>query len=75
MNCSPDVYQISSTLQKDVKDTRDYIRRITCYENDRYYSETKWHWCIHGTKMSNSNEGRRNKHFFASDLMKTIKGV
>ena len=36
VNYSPDVYTISSILNKDLKDKRDHFRRQVEYENLRY---------------------------------------
>ena len=42
INYSPNVYTISTILNKDLKDTRDYLRRKVEYENLRYTLKIKW---------------------------------
>ena len=73
VNYSPDVYTISSILQKDLKDTRDYLRRKVEYENLRYTLKLNGVEVQTEEKMNNPNKIRKSKRFFASDLIKVNK--
>ena len=70
VNYSPDVYTISSILNKDLKDTRDYLRRKVEYENLRYTLRLNGVEVQTGRKMNNPDRIRKSKRFFASDLIK-----
>ena len=73
VNHSPDVYTISSILNKDLKDTRDYLRRKVEYENLRYTLKLNGVEVQTERKMNNPDRERNSKHFFASDLIKVNK--
>ena len=73
VNHSPDVYTISSILNKDLKDTRDYLRRNVEYENLRYTLKLNGVEVQTERKMNNPDRIRKSKRFFASDLIKVDK--
>ena len=73
VNYSPDIYTISSILNKDLKDTRDYLRRKVEYENLRYTLKLNGVEVQTERKMNNPNRERKSKRFFASDLIKVNK--
>ena len=66
VNYSHDVYTISTILNKDLKDTRDRLRRTVQYENLRYTLQ------INGVErtMNNPDRERKSERFFASDFIK-----
>ena len=73
VNYSPDVYTISTILNKDLKDTRDHSRRIVQYENLRYILKLNGVEVQTERKMNNPDRERRSKRFFAGDLNKVDK--
>ena len=70
VNYSPDVYTISTILNKDLKDTRDHLRRVVQYENLRYTLKLNGVEVQTERKMNNPDRERKSKRFFASDLIK-----
>ena len=70
VNYSPDVYTISTILNKDLKDTRDHLRRIVQYENLRYTLKLNGVEVQTERKMNHPDRERKSKRFFASDLIK-----
>ena len=70
VNYSPDVYTISTILSKDLKDTRDHLRRVVKYENLRYTLKLNGNEVQTERKMNNPDRERKSKRFFASDLIK-----
>ena len=70
VNYSPDVYTISTILNKDLKDTRDHLRRVVQYENLRYTLKLNGNEVQTERKMNNPDRERKSKRFFASDLIK-----
>ena len=73
VNYSPDVYTISSILNKDLKDTRDHLRRTVQYENLRYTLKLNGVEVQTERKLNNPDKIRNSKRFFASDLIKVDK--
>ena len=73
VNYSPDVYTISSILNKDFKDTGDHLRRKVEYENLRYTLKLNGVIVQTERKMNNPDRERKSKRFFASDLIKVNK--
>ena len=73
VNYSPDIYEVSSILEKDVKDEKEYRRRTIQYKNPRYPLKLNNIEVEIEQKMNNPNKERRSKRFFASDLQKVNK--
>ena len=73
INYSPDIYEVSSTLEKDVKDEKDYRRRTIQYENPRYTLKLNGIEVETEQKMNYPDKERRSERFFASDLQKVNK--
>ena len=73
VNYSSDVYTISTILNKDLKDTRDHLRRSVQYENLRYTLKLNGVEVQTERKMNNPDRERKSKRFFASDLIKVDK--
>ena len=73
VNYSPDIYEVSSILEKDIKDEKDYRRRTIQYENPRYTLKLNGIEVETEQKMNNPDKERRSKRFFASDLQKVNK--
>ena len=73
VNYSPDIYEVSSILEKDVKDEKDYRRKTIQYENPRYTLKLNGIEVETEQKVNNPNKERRSKRFFASDLQKVNK--
>ena len=73
VNYSPNVYTISTILNKDLKDTRDHLRRTVQYENLRYTLKLNGVEVQTERKLNNPDRERKSKQFFASDLIKVDK--
>ena len=73
VNYSPDIYEVSSILEKDIKDEKDYRRRTIQYENPRCTLKLNGIEVETEQKMNNPDKERRSKRFFASDLQKVTK--
>ena len=73
VNYSPDIYTISSILQKDLKNIRDYLRRTVQYENLRYTLKLNGVEVQTEQKINDPNRIRKSKRLFASDLIKVSK--
>ena len=63
VNYSPDVYTISSILNKDLKDTRDHFRRKVEYKNLRYTLKLNGIEVQTERKMNNTDRIRKSKRF------------
>ena len=63
VNYSPNVYTISSILNKDLKDTRDHLRRTVQYENLRYSLKPNGVEVQTEQKMNNLDRERKSKRF------------
>ena len=60
-------------MNKDLKDTRDHLRRKVEYENLRYTLKLNGIEVQTERKMNNPGRIRKSKQFFASDLIKVDK--